>query len=143
MWGTGRKFFDCIDLHCGGEPARVMFSTNCPPIPGKSMAEKRECMIQHFDYIRRVLLQVWVQRNNRHNFFSNYIQLIIIIDIFNTMNFKEPRGYPCQNLNIIFPSETPGIDWGYIICEQECVYPLFSGHNTICVVTALLVSSTF
>ena len=72
MWGTGRKFFDCIDLHCGGEPARVMFSTNCPPIPGKSMAEKRECMIQHFDYIRRVLLQVWVQRNNRHNFFSNY-----------------------------------------------------------------------
>ena len=71
------------------------------------------------------------------------IQLIIIIDIFNTTNFKEPRGYPCQNLNIIFPSEMPGIDWGYIICEQECVYPLFSGHNTICVVTALLVSSTF
>ena len=53
---------------------------------------------------------------------------------------QEPRGYPCQNLNIIFPSEMPGIEWGYVICEQECVYPLFSGHNTICVVTALLVS---
>ena len=60
-----------------------------------------------------------------------------------TFLIKEPRGYPCQNLNIVFPSEMPGIDWGYIICEQECVYPLFSGHNTICVVTALLVSLHF
>ena len=60
MWGKGRKYFDCIDLHCGGEPARVMFSTNCPPIPGKSMSEKRESMIQNFDHIRRVLLQVYV-----------------------------------------------------------------------------------
>ena len=27
---------------------------------------------------------------------------------------------------------------GYIIAEQHSIYPLFSGHNTICVVTALL-----
>ena len=27
---------------------------------------------------------------------------------------------------------------GYIIAEQNQIYPLFSGHNTICVVTALL-----
>ena len=60
MWGKGRKYFDCIDLHCGGEPARVMFSTNCPPIPGKYMSEKRESMIENFDHIRRVLLQVYV-----------------------------------------------------------------------------------
>ena len=60
MWGKGRKYFDCIDLHCGGEPARVMFSTNCPPIPGKSMSEKRESMIENFDHIRRVLLQVYL-----------------------------------------------------------------------------------
>ena len=60
MWGKGRKYFDCIDLHCGGEPARVMFGTNCPPIPGKSMSEKRESMIENFDHIRRVLLQVYV-----------------------------------------------------------------------------------
>ena len=39
----------------------------------------------------------------------------------------------------MFPSEITGIEWGYIILEQEAVYPLFSGHNTICVVTALLV----
>ena len=65
-----------------------------------------------------------------------------MIDLIKIL-IKEPRGYPCQNLNIVFPSEIPGIDWGYIICEQECVYPLFSGHNTICVVTALLVSLHF
>ena len=60
MWGKGRKYFDCIDLHCGGEPARVMFSTSCPAIPGKSMSEKRESMIENFDHIRRVLLQVYL-----------------------------------------------------------------------------------
>ena len=53
---------------------------------------------------------------------------------------QEPRGYPCQNLNILFPSEMPGVDWGFVTCEQNSIYPLFSGHNTMCVVTALLVS---
>ena len=54
---------------------------------------------------------------------------------------QEPRGYPCQNLNILFPSEMSGVDFGFVTCEQNEIYPLFSGHNTMCVVTALLVSS--
>ena len=53
---------------------------------------------------------------------------------------QEPRGYPCQNLNIIFPTANPEAEFGYVIAEQNKIYPLFSGHNTICVVTALLVS---
>ena len=53
---------------------------------------------------------------------------------------QEPRGYPCQNLNFIFPSQNKEAAFGYVIAEQNCIYPLFSGHNTICVVTALLVS---
>ena len=51
---------------------------------------------------------------------------------------QEPRGYPCQNLNILVPPTCPGADMGYIIAEQNCIYPLFSGHNTICVATAVL-----
>jgi len=51
---------------------------------------------------------------------------------------QEPRGYPCQNLDILFPSSIDGIDWGYVIIMQGENYPMFSGHNTICVVTALL-----
>ena len=50
----------------------------------------------------------------------------------------EPRGYPCQNLNIIVPPTDSMAVAGYIIAEQNFIYPLFSGHNTICVVTALL-----
>ena len=50
----------------------------------------------------------------------------------------EPRGYPCQNLNIILPPSDSRAQAGYIIAEQQEIYPLFSGHNTICVVTALL-----
>jgi proline racemase len=108
MWGNGRKHFGCVDLHCGGEPARILLS-GCPAIPGKSMSEKRlELMSPKFDYIRQTLLQ-------------------------------EPRGYPCQNLNFIFNSQHSDADFGYVIAEQSCIYPLFSGHNTICVATALLV----
>ena len=31
MFGSGRKYFQCIDLHCGGEPARVLIS-GCPKV---------------------------------------------------------------------------------------------------------------
>lgn len=50
----------------------------------------------------------------------------------------EPRGYPCQNLNILLPPLDPAADLAYIIAEQNCIYPLFSGHNTVCVATAVL-----
>ena len=79
MWGKGRKYFDCIDLHCGGEPARVMFSTSCPAIPGKSMSEKRESMIENFDHIRRVLLQVYLYIF--YMLISTYIFIILIITV--------------------------------------------------------------
>ena len=52
----------------------------------------------------------------------------------------EPRGYPCQNANIVFPSNLPGVKYGYVILEQNCIYPMMSGHNTICVATALIYS---
>ena len=95
-----------FDLHCGGEPARVLIS-GAPDVPGSTMKEKRTYFMNHHDDIRRVLLQ-------------------------------EPRGYPCQNLNIIYFSNDPKAKYGYIILEQGAIYPLFSGHNTICVATALL-----
>jgi proline racemase len=64
----------------------------------------------------------------------------------------EPRGYPCQNVNFIFPPPPPtttvdnnnttsgssGSSWQYVIGGQQKIYPLMSGHNTICVATALL-----
>lgn len=107
MFGSSTKVFDCIDLHCGGEPARIFFGSDLPPVEGKTMAEKRVNFIKNHQHIADLLLQ-------------------------------EPRGYPCMNLDVVFPSTRDGIDWGYIIIEQGAVYPMFSGHNTICVVTALL-----
>jgi len=105
-WGTGRKVFHCMDLHCGGEPARVLLS-GCPTVKGSTVEEKRRYFMENLDEVRLVLLQ-------------------------------EPRGYPCQNLNILVPPCHPSADIGYIIAEQNKIYPLFSGHNTICVVTAVL-----
>eukprot|EP00035_Acanthoeca_spectabilis_P025977 m.460743 g.460743 ORF g.460743 m.460743 type:complete len:388 (-) comp22125_c0_seq1:106-1269(-) len=59
-------------------------------------------------------------------------------DEFRQLLLQEPRGYPCQNANVIYPSEAEGCDYGYVILEQNKVYPAMSGHNTICVATALL-----
>ena len=39
----------------------------------------------------------------------------------------EPRGYPCQNADLIFPSSIPGVAFGYVIMEQNKIYPLMSG----------------
>lgn len=104
--GAGRMSWECVDLHCGGEPARILMG-GAPDVKGKNMAEKRQYFMENLDYIRQTLL-------------------------------LEPRGYPCQNLNIIVQPTIPGADAGYIIAEQNKIYPLFSGHNTICTVTALL-----
>eukprot|EP00548_Thalassiothrix_antarctica_P001745 CAMPEP_0194140596 /NCGR_PEP_ID=MMETSP0152-20130528/10133_1 /TAXON_ID=1049557 /ORGANISM="Thalassiothrix antarctica, Strain L6-D1" /LENGTH=348 /DNA_ID=CAMNT_0038838907 /DNA_START=276 /DNA_END=1322 /DNA_ORIENTATION=+ len=83
-------------------------------------------MMQHMDYLRKVLL-------------------------------LEPRGYPCQNANYVFRTTTTNNndddDGGgngdnnnenhsnilqYVIAEQNQIYPLMSGHNTIAVATTLL-----
>jgi proline racemase len=55
----------------------------------------------------------------------------------------EPRGYPCQNVNFIFDAIENGTGvepsfLRYVIGEQGRIYPAMSGHNTICVATALL-----
>eukprot|EP00992_Anisonema_acinus_P014867 TRINITY_DN9499_c0_g1_i2.p1 TRINITY_DN9499_c0_g1~~TRINITY_DN9499_c0_g1_i2.p1 ORF type:complete len:368 (+),score=104.90 TRINITY_DN9499_c0_g1_i2:40-1104(+) len=51
---------------------------------------------------------------------------------------QEPRGYPCQNVDYILPPTVPEAAFGFVIAEQHAIYPLMSGHNTICVATALL-----
>ncbi len=50
----------------------------------------------------------------------------------------EPRGYPCQNADYILPPTHPEASFGFVIAEQNAIYPMMSGHNTICVATALL-----
>jgi proline racemase len=64
------------------------------------------------------------------------------VDWLRTLMITEPRGYPCQNLDVILPSTPacPEAAFSYIVAENNFVYPAMSGHNTICVVTALLES---
>ena len=42
---------------------------------------------------------------------------------------QEPRGYPCQNANVIFPSSKPGVSFGFVILEQNKIYPMMSGEH--------------
>ena len=50
---------------------------------------------------------------------------------------REPRGYPAANCNLVLPPTVPEADAGFVIMEQT-EYPPMSGHNTMCVVTALI-----
>ena len=111
--------YEVVDLHAGGEPARVVLGgLDAIDYQGKSMRALREQIMTKHDHIRKTLLQ-------------------------------EPRGYPCQNANLVFPLEDGtkttqqkewGVSFGFVIMEQNKIYPMMSGHNTLCVATALLES---
>ena len=62
------------------------------------------------------------------------------MDHYRTLLLTEPRGYPCQNANVIVPASRacPSADFGFLILEQGKIYPAMSGHNCICVATVLL-----
>ena len=105
-WGAGPRSFQVIDTHCEGEPARIVVG-GMPTVPGDTMFEKRNYMMEHMDDLR-------------------------------TMLITEPRGYPCQNADVILPPTLPEAAFGYVILEQNKIYPAMSGHNTICAATALL-----
>lgn len=102
----GSRMLHVVDCHAGGEPARVVVG-GWPHVPGSTMYEKRNYMMENQDDLRKLLL-------------------------------LEPRGYPCQNANVILPPTIPTANYGYVILEQNKIYPAMSGHNTICVATALL-----
>ena len=51
-----------IDAHAAGEPLRIV-TGGLPPLPGKTILEKRRYMQQHLDYIRKALM--WEPRGHR------------------------------------------------------------------------------
>ena len=104
----GGDVLRCVDLHCGGEPATVIFSGGGVfDVGGATMFEKRANVMAALDHWREVLLH-------------------------------EPRGFPCANADFLVSPTLPDADAGFVIAEQAKIYPLMSGHNTICVATALV-----
>ena len=109
--GDSKRILQTIDCHCAGLPARVVVGGMDTINGARSAAELRETVMSRHDDVRKLVLQ-------------------------------EPRGYPCQNVDIVFPPtpNVPDAAYSFVIGENNFVYPLSSGHNTICVVTALLES---
>eukprot|EP01065_Artemidia_motanka_P030243 TRINITY_DN36257_c0_g1_i1.p1 TRINITY_DN36257_c0_g1~~TRINITY_DN36257_c0_g1_i1.p1 ORF type:complete len:382 (+),score=100.61 TRINITY_DN36257_c0_g1_i1:61-1146(+) len=60
------------------------------------------------------------------------------LDHYRQLLLQEPRGYPCQNADLVIPPCSPEAAWGLLILEQGKIYPAMSGHNAICTVTAIL-----
>lgn len=66
MFGSSVKVFDCIDVHCEGEPARVVVG-GFPPVKGNTMAEKRLEIIDKHKDISRLLLRVFQKSIFNHS----------------------------------------------------------------------------
>ena len=105
---------ETVDAHAG-LPARIVVG-GLPNLVGKgkeasSALELRDIMRREYDHLRSVILQ-------------------------------EPRGMATQNVDFIFPptANCPEAKFSLVIGEHHGIYPLSSGHNTICAVTALLES---
>ena len=52
---TFKHYITCIDAHTGGEPLRIVTS-GFPPIPGKTILEKRTYVNEHYDGLRKMLM---------------------------------------------------------------------------------------
>jgi len=98
----------CVDCHAAGEPARVVLA-GLPGFPASCTS---------------ALLK-------RSHMMEN-------LDCIRKVLLCEPRGYPCQNVDFIFAPASGETNLQYVIGEQNKIYPLMSGHNTVCVATALL-----
>ena len=59
-------------------------------------------------------------------------------DAWRRLLLHEPRGYPCSNVDFLLAPTVAEADYGFVIAEQDAIYPLMSGHNTICVATCLV-----
>lgn len=55
VWANGARVLHAVDLHAGGEPARVVLG-GVPHVPGQTMYEKRAYVMKHLDGIRKLLL---------------------------------------------------------------------------------------
>ncbi len=50
-----KHYITCIDAHTAGEPLRIITS-GFPPIPGKTILEKRDYVNKHYDGLRKMLM---------------------------------------------------------------------------------------
>lgn len=50
-----RRILQCVDVHCGGQPARVVIG-GAPELPGATMLDKVRYLQRHDDELRRMLM---------------------------------------------------------------------------------------
>ncbi|MGC7873767.1 proline racemase family protein [Desulfosporosinus sp. SYSU MS00001] len=50
-----KHYIHCIDAHTAGEPLRIVTS-GFPPIPGKTMLEKRQYLLENYDHLRKMIM---------------------------------------------------------------------------------------
>jgi proline racemase len=108
LFSSDKVVIKSVDCHAGGEPARVIIG-GLPP----SISEHPTALLK---------------RTCMMEHFDNLRKILLL----------EPRGYPCQNVDYVFEPNEPGGNLQYVVGEQNKIYPLMSGHNTVCVATAVL-----
>lgn len=53
------EIYDVVDMHAGGEPLRIILS-GYPPIPGRTVLDRRAYLEAHYDHLRqRLMFEPW------------------------------------------------------------------------------------
>ena len=105
-----QMLLDVVDVHSGGAPCRIVTGG----LDGLGIAGST--MLEKKRYVEQNL------------------------DWLRTSLLQEPRGHPAVNADLVVDACDPTADIGMIIINQRAVYPLMSGGNILCFVTAILES---
>lgn len=79
-----------IDTHSGGEPNRIVMS-GVPPIPGATMADKKEYMRAHLDHLRTLVVQ---EPRGHGDMLGAVLTPPVTAGAHYGVIFMEGRGYP-------------------------------------------------
>ena len=96
---SARPIIEAIDCHCAGMPARIVMAS---PELMASMGEVKSAM-------------------DRRKFMMENM------DWLRTLMITEPRGYPCQNLDVVFPPTEACPEANFSFVGKSCRRkPLFA-----------------
>ena len=109
------KVISAIDSHTAGEPARII-TAGLPKIPGKTMAEKKEYLIENHDNLRTALMH---EPRGHNDMFGAYLMPPTVEEADFGIIFMDSGGYLNMCGHNTIAAVTVAIETGMVECWEE------------------------
>lgn len=104
-----------LDLHVGGEPIRLLIQ-GLPPLPGRTMNEKRQCMAAQHDHLRLLLTR---EPRGHRDMFAGVIIPPAAKEADFGLLFMDARRYPYMCGHGVIGAVTAALEMGWVKSEKE------------------------